>query len=279
MSAAAPAGSRSELTVRVNGVAWSSARRCMPTRLPTKCTVCVLTTTPTRPSSLATAKWAHVCRPEPKMCVPLTAAALDWTVKWARYADIAQKRPFGVRDVTNPVSADGAEDPETLDGARDNAPLTVRTLDRIVSLRDYEDFARGFAGIGKAQAVALWDGMRELVHITLSDPTGQPVPAGTLDDLKTAVAEARDPLRTVCYGSHEARSFRVTARVLIDEAYLRNDVEAAITALLLQAFSFEKRAFGQVVTSAEILALIHTVPGVIAVDLGRCTPIYSPPAH
>ncbi len=46
------------------------------------------------------------------------------------------------------------------------------TLDRIVSLRDFEDFARAFAGIGKAQATWLWDGERRLVHLTVAASNG-----------------------------------------------------------------------------------------------------------
>ena len=65
-------------------------------------------------------------------------------------------RPLGVKSVTNPIAAAGAQDPQARDDARVNAPLTVRTLDRIVSLSDYEDFARAFAGIGKAMAVWVW---------------------------------------------------------------------------------------------------------------------------
>jgi predicted phage baseplate assembly protein len=61
-------------------------------------------------------------------------------------------RPPGVKDVTNPNASEGAEDPETRDAARANAPLTVTTLGRIVSLSDYEDFARAFSGVGKARA-------------------------------------------------------------------------------------------------------------------------------
>ena len=67
-------------------------------------------------------------------------------------------RPLGLADVVNPEAAEGADDPETSDEARTNAPLTVLTLERAVSLQDYEDFARTFAGIAKAQAVWVWDG-------------------------------------------------------------------------------------------------------------------------
>ena len=42
--------------------------------------------------------------------------------------------PLGVTGVVNPEPASGGEDPESLAAARDNAPLTVLTLDRAVSL-------------------------------------------------------------------------------------------------------------------------------------------------
>ncbi|MCQ6513323.1 hypothetical protein NPN18_26520, partial [Vibrio parahaemolyticus] len=51
-------------------------------------------------------------------------------------------RPLGVKGVTNPLAAEGAQDLERLADARRNAPLAVLTLGRVVSLQDYEDFAR-----------------------------------------------------------------------------------------------------------------------------------------
>ena len=67
-------------------------------------------------------------------------------------------RPLGVKGAINPMDAEGAADREALDDARQNAPLTVLTLDRAVSLKDYEDFARAFSGIAKALATWTWDG-------------------------------------------------------------------------------------------------------------------------
>src|SRR5205823_2679706 len=61
-------------------------------------------------------------------------------------------RPLGVKGVTNPLAATGAQDREQLADARRNAPLTVLTLGRVLSLQDYEDFARAFSGIVKALA-------------------------------------------------------------------------------------------------------------------------------
>src|SRR5262249_17972748 len=56
-------------------------------------------------------------------------------------------RPLGVKSVTNPAPSAGAQDPQSLENARSNGPVTVLTLDRIVSLQDYQDFARNFSGI------------------------------------------------------------------------------------------------------------------------------------
>ena len=53
-------------------------------------------------------------------------------------------RPLGVKSAVNPEDATDAKDPDTLADTRRNAPLTVLTLDRTVSLLDYEDFARTF---------------------------------------------------------------------------------------------------------------------------------------
>ena len=67
---------------------------------------------------------------------------------------LLRERPLGIASVNNPLPTTGAAEPENRDAAKENAPLTVLTMERIVSLRDFEDFARGFAGIGKAQSIA-----------------------------------------------------------------------------------------------------------------------------
>src|SRR5262249_10871273 len=86
-------------------------------------------------------------------------------------------RPLGVKGVTNPLAASGAADREGLADARRNTPLTVLTLDRIVSLQDYEDFARAFAGIDKALATRLWRGERRSVFVTVAGSNGAEVPS------------------------------------------------------------------------------------------------------
>lgn len=182
---------------------------------------------------------------------------------------LLKSKPYGVKSVINPVAADGAEDPETLATARSNAPLTVRTLDRVVSLFDYEDFAAAFAGIGKAQALELWNGYQELVHITVLDPLGGVVPDEQLELLRQAITTYRDPYRRFRCDNGVRWFFSLEVNVLIDPAYLWADVEAAMRTSLTTAFAYDRRAFGQPATRAEVMEVMHAVAGVVMVDIDR----------
>jgi predicted phage baseplate assembly protein len=174
-----------------------------------------------------------------------------------------------VRGVSNPLPASGAEDAEALDRARENAPFTVLTLDRIVSLRDFEDFARAFAGIGKAHATWLWAGESRLVHITVAAADGSPIDPTSLlhQNLRLAIDGARDPVQRVQVDSFIPLLFNVAAKVLVKREYLKDLVLAAVAEALRLAFGFERRAFGQAATKSEVLAAIQSVAGVEAADL------------
>ncbi len=184
-------------------------------------------------------------------------------------------RPLGVQKVTNPLAPTGAADPESRDQARRNAPFTVLALDRIVSLRDFEDFARAFAGIGKAQATWLWDGELRIVHLTIAAAAGNGADytvdsqSALFRNLRLAMDAARDPVQRLEIASYEPIFFRLKARVLIDPNALSEKVLAAVKTALQQAYGFEQRSFGQPVHKSEVLAIIQAVEGVTAVFLDQ----------
>ena len=177
--------------------------------------------------------------------------------------------PLGVKFVTNPLPATGAADPETLDRARDNAPLTVLTFDRIVSLQDFEDFAAAFAGVGKAQATWLWDGETRLVQLTVAADKGEPLSPSSLtyQNLTNAIRTSGDPRARVRVDPHEQITFKLEANVFVRPEYEATPVLAAVTAALRDRFSFERRAFGQSVAQSDVVATIQRVAGVEAVDM------------
>jgi predicted phage baseplate assembly protein len=180
-------------------------------------------------------------------------------------------RPLGLKEVINPLPASGAADPETRDQARENAPFTVLTLERIVSLQDFEDFVRAYPGIGKARAVWLWDGENKVIHITIAGADGSEVPATSAlyQNLRLSIQAARDPGYRVQIDSFEPLSFNLQAKLLFTRGYLVDKVKAAVTAAVCSAFSFERRGFGQAITTSELLAVMQGVEGVDAVDLDK----------
>jgi ligand-binding sensor domain-containing protein len=187
-------------------------------------------------------------------------------------------RPLGIVEVTNPLPATGAQAREQLEDARVKAPASVRNLDRIVSLRDFEDFAQAFAGIGKAQAVVLRDlrfaaALRyrssQLVHITIAAIGGKVVDKNSnlYNKLVQAINANSDPMQGVQVDSYEPLLFNLAARILVDPRYQEELVIPAVHTALLETFAFEKRAFGQSVTDSEAIAAMQAIAGVVAVDL------------
>jgi predicted phage baseplate assembly protein len=187
----------------------------------------------------------------------------------AERLSLLRERPLGIASVTNPLPTTGAADPETRDAARENAPLTVLTMERIVSLQDFEDFARAFAGIGKTQAVAIWRGESHVVHLTVAPAGGAVIQesASLFTNLVGAVHEATEPGLTVEVDLYHLRYFDVEAAIRVDPAYRFADVHDAARGAVLSAFSFPRRSFAQPVTAAEVIEVIESVPGVVATYL------------
>ena len=165
-------------------------------------------------------------------------------------------RPLGVKGVTNPLAPSGAADRESLADARRNAPLTVLTLGRIVSLQDYEDFARAFAGIDKALATWVWSGEKRGVFVTVAGSNGAEVPGDSAlyKNLLTAMRQAGDPTVPLLVESYEPRLFRLSAAIKVHPDYLPEKVLAAVEQRLRESFSFEARTFGQPVHLSEVIA-------------------------
>lgn len=177
----------------------------------------------------------------------------------------------GLSKVSNPLDTTGAADPETLDTARDNAPLTVLTLDRIVSAKDFEDFTRAFAGIGKARSEVIWNGEKQVVHITIATDDGSAIDtnAELYTNLVSAIAKAGQLYQTVIVENYSLLQFTVNAAIQVNSDYLFEDVSTDVTTALTEAFSFESRSFGQGVTPSEVIAVIQQVEGVVYVDLEK----------
>lgn len=270
VSASTPSGSKTTLTVRVNNILWDEQPSLFGLEADRESYILRIADDTSATAIFGDGKsGARLPTGQENVRVTYRFGIGAAGAVGAGALTLLKTRPFGIREVTNPLPASGAEDPELLDNARANAPLTVLTLDRIVSRRDFEDFATAFAGIGKAQALVLWDGATRLVHVTIADTNGQ-----TIAETSDLYRDLRDAIDTQREGSAEVRladfiplSFNLSAKVKIDSRFIAEDVLVEIASKLVEAFSFEKRTFGQPVTAAEVIEVIHSVEGVIFTDL------------
>jgi hypothetical protein len=193
---------------------------------------------------------------------------LEGLVK-AGQLSLLMTRPLGLKSVINPLAATGAQDPQSLSDARANSPLTVLTLDRIVSLTDYEDFASSFSGIAKALATWTWNQHTRGVFLTVSGIDGAEVDQKLHDTLLSAILKFAGPYVPITIKSFVAVSFKVEADLKIDPARTKELVLANVESALRTTFSFAARTFGQPVTLSEVVSAMQNVEGVIAVDVNK----------
>jgi hypothetical protein len=173
-------------------------------------------------------------------------------------------RPLHVKSVVNPLPATGGADPESRDQARANAPLAVEALDRLVAVRDYADFARTFAGIGKASAGRFSDGRRQLVHVTVAGLDDIPLaPSSDLvRNLEAALRLYGDPHLPVAVALADRSAVVLSARVRVLPDYLWEAVEPVVRAALADRFGFVRRDLAADLFLSQVVSAIQQVRGV-----------------
>jgi predicted phage baseplate assembly protein len=178
-------------------------------------------------------------------------------------------RPLGVKEVVNPLRASGGANKESRDMARRNAPLAVMALDRLVSISDYADFARTFAGIAKASARRLTDGLHQFVHLTIAGVDDIPIDTTSdlYQNLRRALQIYGDPNLAVQVETRERLSLVISAQVHILPDYLEEKVGPKIRYALLDSFGFDNRELGQPAFLSEAISAIQRVEGVAYVDV------------
>jgi hypothetical protein len=182
-------------------------------------------------------------------------------------------RPLGVSAVINPEPATGGQDPQSITDVRGNAPLSVLTLGRAVSITDYQNYAATFAGIAKAYAIWIPSGPSRGVFLTVAGAGGAALPPGnpTLGNLVTSLHNYGNPLIPITAVTFLETLFRFSADVAYNPDYDSTVVQAAIIQSLRQQYSFASRSFGQGVSGDEIAAFVQAIPGVVAVNVKSLT--------
>jgi hypothetical protein len=270
VSAVTPSGAASTLTVRVDGVEWTEVGWLYGAQ-PTDQVYTVLVGAD---GKTYVQFGDGVTGARPHTGINNIVATYRYGIGSAGQARPGQistllSRSFGLNAVTNPTASSGALDPETATQARVNAPGSVMTIGRIVSLDDVAAFAAASAGIAKAAVNWIWDGTRFVACATVAGVGGAPVTPGTdqYNNLLQAMVDATDGTLPIALCGYQSVTFTVGAAITPDPRLDASAVLAAVKSALAAAFSFDSRAFGQPVYQSEVIEIVQNVPGVIATTL------------
>ena len=178
-------------------------------------------------------------------------------------------RPLGVGSVTNPLPSTGGADADGPQDTQAGIPLRAKALDRLVSVRDYADFARARPGIGRAVAAHLYEGRHEVVHVTVAGVDD--VPLDVTDPLLTSLGEAfaaaGDPSLPVRVDVRQLVLLVLSAGIKVAPDYSFDLVEPAVRAAVLGVLGFAARDLAQPAYLSRVLTAMQAVPGVDYVDV------------
>ncbi len=185
----------------------------------------------------------------------------------ANQLSVLLERPVGLSGVINPLPSDGGADPEPRDAARIAAPGTVRTFGRIVSLPDFEYASLATGLVARATATWVWQDMQRAVFLTVAEPGGAMLSAGTMGALYSLLAKARDPNHALTIANLVRVPIVVAARLVTVPGYDPDTAIANALAALLAEFGFDAMGLGQSVHASQVMAALQSAEGVVAVGL------------
>lgn len=192
-------------------------------------------------------------------------AGSDGNVAAAAIAQVVQSIA-GLKSVVNPLPAYGGEDAESSDQVRTNAPVSILTLNRVVSLRDYEALALTYPGITKARAS--WNDVNDRRGVALTAASGTGQQLGQLTQpLRDFLDQHRDPNVPLSILSVTPVPFVFRARIHVQDGYLQSAVKANVEAAMgvngdSGFLSYDQLEIGESIFESQLLGAIQSAAGV-----------------
>jgi hypothetical protein len=171
----------------------------------------------------------------------------------------------GLRSVLNPIAVSGGADPDPPALLQQDAPRSVLTFGRAVSILDYQAIATLAAGVTRARAVWAWDPAARRAGVCV-------YVAGTGDVVGSANAKLAadgDPNRPVAARPATPRAMRLNATLLVTAGMDFGAIAQAVTSALADPgaglFAPSRLAIGQALFDSQIEAACLAVDGAIAI--------------
>lgn len=173
-----------------------------------------------------------------------------------------------VESVIQPSAATGGGDLEDSESLRTNAPASVLTLSRAVSIGDFKALAQAQSSVWHAQAYTLPErpGLTDRIAVVVVPAGGGEL--GTLgESLAKTLTKQAQPNIEVSVKSYRAilLSLQITLRV-DEEAYNKDAVIEAVKLALVSELSLQNASFGKVLYRSRIFQIVESVEGVENAD-------------
>ncbi|HBL60570.1 MAG TPA: hypothetical protein DDZ80_19575, partial [Cyanobacteria bacterium UBA8803] len=168
----------------------------------------------------------------------------------------------------------GGAAPETGENAKAAAPGKIQSLDRLVSLQDFESETLAIPGVAKA--LATWELVDNVpsVVVTVLMETGRTQEFTTVAEILSNLDRCRGAQRfPIAVPEGKRKYVYIAANVAFDPTcrwnLLQKDIQAAlgVTGENQGLFSLQNRRFGQKEYTTRIAGIIQNVPGVLWVEV------------
>lgn len=172
-------------------------------------------------------------------------------------------------EVINDLAAVGGLDEEGIEGIRKRAPLSLRTLDRAVTLQDHIDLCLLVSGVGKASVE--FDGRLKKIVFYIAPEEGGTASSQLLTDTVDYFADKKmiaSTIEAVAAGETKLRlTLTVTAKFRRSISETQSDIESA----LHEEFGFNNSEGNRNIRRSDIIALVDNLDKVDYLSLDILT--------
>lgn len=183
---------------------------------------------------------------------------------------------YGGLRVNNLTAASGGSEEETTDSIRVNAPLSLKALNRAVSLADYSALATA-AGVAKANAVA---DVYTSVTIYYAPSAGDlgveadgVTPSTVFNNFKTTLTSfltGKVPANTtITFQPPTYVATNITATITVLPQYRKTLLDTAVTAVLTELLAFDNVGFRDTITLTDIISAATSIEGVAFIQVEK----------
>lgn len=166
--------------------------------------------------------------------------------------------------VTNPATASGGADRESIEHAVMHAPKVFRSLKRAVTADDYQALALDFKGVSKVRAEPTnWNTVTLYIA-----PEGGGRVSDVLEANLLAYFEDKRPITTIIeIADVDYITIYVTAEVGVKSYYSSNEIKEKVEAAIAQLLALQNVEFAQIIYLSKFYEAIEAIEGVEYVNI------------